>query len=211
MNTDNVMHAVSPTRLDGLLETLATFGPGKSGGMNRQALSPEDFDARAWIINQAQTLGCTVWTDACANLFIRREGREELSPVMTGSHIDTQPTGGKLDGCYGVMAGLECLHALADANVQTRRPIEVVVWTNEEGSRFSPGAMGSSAYVDPSRLPAYRANRDADGVSVGEALDAHARRFPLLPLRKRSPPTPLSNCTSNKGRCWSRPMCRWVW
>lgn len=175
--------AVSATRLQGLLDTLATFGPGASGGMNRQALSEEDLQARAWLIDEARKLGCTVWTDACANLFLRRDGLEDLPPVMTGSHIDTQPTGGTLDGCYGVMAGLECLHALHDANVRTRRPIEVVVWTNEEGSRFSPGAMGSSAYVEPARLAAYRNNLDKDGVSVGQALDAHALRFADIPLR----------------------------
>ena len=177
--------AVSSTRLQGLLDTLASFGPGVNGGMNRQALSEEDLQARAWLIDQARKLGCTVWTDACANLFLRRDGREDLPPVMTGSHIDTQPTGGTLDGCYGVMAGLECLHALHDANVRTRRPIEVVVWTNEEGSRFSPGAMGSSAYVEPARLAAYRNNLDKDGVSVGQALDAHALRFADIPLRDK--------------------------
>ena len=177
--------AVSSTRLQGLLDTLATFGPSANGGMNRQALSEEDFQARAWLIDEARKLGCTVWTDACANLFLRRDGLEDLPPVMTGSHIDTQPTGGTLDGCYGVMAGLECLHALHDANVLTRRPIEVVVWTNEEGSRFSPGAMGSSAYVEPARLAAYRNNLDKDGVSVGQALDAHALRFADIPLRDK--------------------------
>ena len=177
--------AVSATRLQGLLDTLATFGPGASDGMNRQALSEEDLQARAWLIDEARKLRCTVWTDACANLFLRRDGLEDLPPVMTGSHIDTQPTGGTLDGCYGVMAGLECLHALHDANVRTRRPIEVVVWTNEEGSRFSPGAMGSSAYVEPARLAAYRNNLDKDGVSVGQALDAHALRFADIPLRDK--------------------------
>jgi N-carbamoyl-L-amino-acid hydrolase len=185
MIAEKTLNAVSATRLQGLLDTLATFGPGSDGGMNRQALSEEDFQARAWLIGEAHRLGCTVWRDACANLFIRRDGREDLPPVMTGSHIDTQPTGGKLDGCYGVMAGLECLHALRDAGVQTRRPIEVVVWTNEEGSRFSPGAMGSSAYVDPARLTGYRNNLDAAGMSVGEALDAHAQRFADLPMREK--------------------------
>lgn len=185
MNANTVMHAVSSARLQRLLGTLATFGAGSGGGMNRQALSEEDFAARAWLIEEAQALGCKVWTDACANLFIRRDGREDLPPVMTGSHIDTQPTGGTLDGCYGVMAGLECLYALADAGVQTRRPIEVVVWTNEEGSRFSPGAMGSSAYVEPSKLLDYRTHLDANGFSVGDALNAHALRFAGLPRREK--------------------------
>ncbi|MFY1663571.1 M20 family metallo-hydrolase [Pseudomonas sp. Pseu.R1] len=185
MNAEKTLRAVSAARLQYWLETLATFGPGTHGGMNRQALSEEELQARAWLIDEAKKLGCTVWTDGCANLFIRRNGREDLPPVMTGSHIDTQPTGGTLDGCYGVMAGLEVLHALTEANVQTLRPIEVVVWTNEEGSRFSPGAMGSSAYVDPSRLTEYRTHQDAAGITVGAALDAHAQRFPELPHRDK--------------------------
>ncbi|NVZ99193.1 M20 family metallo-hydrolase [Pseudomonas gingeri] len=185
MTAQRVLEGVSAKRLHDLLDALARFGPGERGGMNRQALSEEDFQARAWLIEKARQLGCQVWTDGCANLFIRREGREDLPSVMTGSHIDTQPTGGRLDGCYGVMAGLECLYALEDTGIRTLRPIEVVVWTNEEGSRFSPGAMGSSAYVEPARLDGYRSNRDAAGVSVGEALDAHSRRFADLPLRTK--------------------------
>ncbi len=185
MKAEKVMAAVRGERLHGLLDTLAGFGALPTGGMNRQALSDEDFAARAWLIGEARRIGCRVWTDACANLFIRRDGLEDLPPVMTGSHIDTQPSGGHLDGCYGVMAGLECLLALHELDLRTRRPIELVVWTNEEGSRFSPGAMGSSAFVEPQRMSAYRDSRDAAGVSVAEALDAHARRFAELPLRER--------------------------
>ncbi len=185
MSAQRALEAVRGERLQRLLATLATYGPGEQGGMNRQALSEEDFAARAWLIEQARALGCEVFTDGCANLFMRRAGTEDLPPVMTGSHIDTQPTGGTLDGCYGVMAGLECLHALDAAGIRTRRPIELVVWTNEEGSRFAPGAMGSSAYVEPSRMAQFRDSRDADGVSVATALEAHARRFADLPLRDK--------------------------
>ena len=185
MKAEKVMAAVRGERLHGLLDSLAGFGALPTGGMNRQALSDEDFAARAWLIGEAQRIGCRVWTDACANLFIRRDGLEDLPPVITGSHIDTQPSGGHLDGCYGVMAGLECLLALHEIDLRTRRPIELVVWTNEEGSRFSPGAMGSSAFVEPQRMGAYRDSRDAAGVSVGDVLDAHARRFAELPRRER--------------------------
>lgn len=183
MTAQRVMNAVSGARLSASLDTLAGFGGLDGGGMNRQALSEHDLDARAWLIDRARQLNCRVWTDACANLFIRRDGQQDLPPVMTGSHIDTQPSGGRLDGCYGVMAGLECLQALADTDVRTRRPIELVVWTNEEGSRFSPGAMGSSAYVEPARLVGYRAGWDAEGVTLGEALDAHMQRFAHVPWR----------------------------
>lgn len=185
MMATQVMKAVRGERLHGLLDTLAEFGGLGAEGMNRQALSTDDLDARAWLIAEARRIGCQVWTDACANLFIRREGREDLPPVMTGSHIDTQPNGGRYDGCYGVMAGLECLLALHDQNLRTRRPIELVVWTNEEGSRFSPGAMGSSAFVEPQRMDAYRRSLDANGVSLEQALDDHARRFAELPLREK--------------------------
>ncbi|MEH3024029.1 MAG: M20 family metallo-hydrolase [Pseudomonas oryzihabitans] len=181
------MKAVRSERLHRLLDTLAEFGGLGEGGMDRQALSEHDLDARAWLIDEARRIGCRVWTDSCANLFIRRDGREDLPPVMTGSHIDTQPNGGRYDGCYGVMAGLECLLALADRNLRTRRPIELVVWTNEEGSRFSPGAMGSSAFVEPQRLGAYRDSLDSQGVSLELALEAHARRFTELPQRGKIP------------------------
>ncbi|WP_455816128.1 M20 family metallo-hydrolase [Pseudomonas cerasi] len=174
--------------LDGLA-TLARFGALENGGVDRQALTPIELDARAWLIDWAITLGCEVFTDACANLFFRRAGREELPPVVTGSHIDTQPGGGNLDGCYGVIAGMEYLSALNDAGITTRYPIEVAVWMNEEGSRFAPGAMGSSAFVQPSRLPDYLAHRDAQGVTLADALAACHQRFPMLPQRPAQPMT----------------------
>ncbi|WP_285176297.1 M20/M25/M40 family metallo-hydrolase, partial [Mycobacterium tuberculosis] len=91
---------------------------------------------------------CSVSVDAIGNIFARRAGRNPaLPPVMTGSHIDTQPTGGKFDGCYGVMAGLEVIRTLNDLNIETAAPIEVVVWTNEEGSRFPPCMMGSGVFA----------------------------------------------------------------
>ncbi|TDV03520.1 M20 family metallo-hydrolase [Paraburkholderia caballeronis] len=174
---------VDADRLLASVDTLASFGARGDGGVDRPALSAVDLDARRHLIDRARALGCTVSTDACANLFFRRAGTEDLAPVMTGSHIDTQPTGGKLDGCYGVLAGIECLAALADAGIRTRRPLEVVVWTNEEGTRFTPGAMGSSAFVEPSRLAAYLDATDAAGVTLREALAAQRRAFPDLPLR----------------------------
>jgi beta-ureidopropionase / N-carbamoyl-L-amino-acid hydrolase len=174
---------VSPTRLLDAIDALATIGARADGGVDRPALSALDIDARRGLIERAEALGCTVTTDACANLFFRREGDEDLPPVMTGSHIDTQPTGGRLDGAYGVLAGFECLAALADAGVRTRRPLEVAIWTNEEGSRFQPGAMGSSTFVDPARLTGYRSVRDAAGVTFGATLDAHRAAFPALKTR----------------------------
>jgi N-carbamoyl-L-amino-acid hydrolase len=174
---------VNQDRLLESIDTLATFGARDDGGVDRPALGERDIEARRFLIERARALGCGVHVDACANLFFRREGDAALAPVMTGSHIDTQPTGGKLDGCYGVLAGFEVLAALNDANVRTRRPLEVAIWTNEEGTRFSPGAMGSSAFVEPSRMARYADVRDSEGMTLSAALDHHRSAFPGLPQR----------------------------
>ena len=167
------------------IAALARFGGRDDGGVSRETLTEVDLAARRHLIEQARALGCEVEMDDCANLFFRRPGTSDLPPVLTGSHADTQPVGGKLDGAYGVVGGLEVIAALNDAGIQTRRAIEVVAWTNEEGSRFGPGAMGSSAFVDPSCLPAYRESVDGNRVTFGAALDvaladaADVRRRPL--------------------------------
>ncbi|MHB9837689.1 M20 family metallo-hydrolase [Paraburkholderia terrae] len=179
---------IDETRLLASIEALAAFGARSDGGVNRPALSATDLDARRHLVAHAHALGCTVFTDACANLFIRRPGINDAPPVMTGSHIDTQPSGGKLDGCYGVLAGLECIAALNDAGIRTRRPLEVAIWTNEEGTRFAPGAMGSSAFVEPARMPTYLDAADADGVTLRAALESYRHAFPELPSRDDVPP-----------------------
>jgi N-carbamoyl-L-amino-acid hydrolase len=140
--------AVSESRLWQLLMDVAKYGATPKGGVNRQALSAEDIAARGHVVTWAKARGFAAYQDDIGNLFVRREGEDPaLAPVMTGSHLDSQPTGGKFDGAYGVLAGLEVLQALNDAGVRTKRAIEVVAWTNEEGSRFSPGAMGSSIFA----------------------------------------------------------------
>jgi N-carbamoyl-L-amino-acid hydrolase len=165
--------AVDSGRLNDAIADLAAFGGRSDGGVARETLTPLDLQARRHLIERARALGCSVCVDPCGNLFFRRAGQQaDLPPVLTGSHIDTQPVGGKLDGAYGVVAGLEVIQALNDAGVATRRPVEVVVWTNEEGSRFGPGAMGSSAFAQSGRLAGYRASRDAAGILFGDALDA---------------------------------------
>ena len=114
---------------------LAAIGATRKGGVNRQSLTAEEIDARRLLVTWAIELGLHVFTDDIGNLFLRLEGTEpELAPVLTGSHIDTQPTGGKFDGAYGVLAGLEAVQAIIEADVRTRRAIEVVAWLNEEGS-----------------------------------------------------------------------------
>lgn len=173
---------VDDARLQRAIADLAAFGARDDGGVSRQTLTAIDLEARRHLIEHARALGCEVGIDACANLFFRRAGLDDtLPPVLTGSHADTQPVGGKLDGAYGVMAGLEVIAALNDAGLRTRRAIEVVAWTNEEGSRFGPGCMGSSAFVEPARLTAFRTATDGDGVRFGDALDAALAAVPDVP------------------------------
>jgi N-carbamoyl-L-amino-acid hydrolase len=183
---------VSNDRLQHALDALARFGGRDDGGVSRETLTEIDLDARRYLIEQARALGCEVEMDDCANLFFRRLGKMALPPVLTGSHADTQPVGGKLDGAYGVVAGLEVIAALNDAGIETLRPLEVVVWTNEEGSRFGPGAMGSSAFVDPARLPAYRKSVDAGNISFGTALDAAL--LAASDVRRRPLKQPVAAC-----------------
>lgn len=148
--------AVNGPRFIADLRALSSFGGRPDGGVSREALTDVECAARQWLSASLNGARYEWRVDDAANLWVRRAGREDdLAPVMTGSHIDTQPVGGWLDGAYGVMAGLEALRALDDANLTTRRPIEVMAWTNEEGSRFSPGAMGSSAFAAPSRLATF--------------------------------------------------------
>jgi N-carbamoyl-L-amino-acid hydrolase len=169
--------------LNQLLAQLAEYGKLANGGVDRQALSAAELDARSWLIDVARELG--VKSTATRRRIYSSVVRDALavSPVVTGSHIDTQPSGGNYDGCYGVMAGLACLKALNEARVVTERPVEVVIWTNEEGSRFAPGAMGSSTFVDPARLSDHLGAMGVDGVSFRDALADHQARFAAIPLR----------------------------
>jgi len=162
---------VSEQRLWDLLMDVANYGATKKGGVNRQALSPEDTAAKNHVVRWANERGFSSFHDEIGNLFIRREGNDpELDPVMTGSHLDSQPTGGRFDGAFGVLAGLEALEALNDSGIHTKRPVEVVAWTNEEGSRFSPGAMGSSVFSGVRDLHSVMDLTDPAGVALSDAL-----------------------------------------
>ncbi|SCB30774.1 Zn-dependent hydrolase [Cupriavidus alkaliphilus] len=160
-------------RLWDTLMRLAAIGATPKGGVCRLALTDLDRQGRDFFVAEARAAGCTIRVDAIGNIFARRAGRDDaLPPVMTGSHIDTQPTGGKFDGNYGVFAGIEVLRTLADAGIVTDAPLEVAVWTNEEGSRFVPVMMGSGAFVGEFALADMLQQRDRDGISVGQALQA---------------------------------------
>ncbi len=162
---------INGERLWKALMELAKIGATKKGGVCRLALTDLDRQGRDYFVAQAKAAGCTIRIDAVGNIFARRAGRNnDLPAVMTGSHIDTQPTGGKFDGNYGVLAGIEVLHTLNDADIETEAPLEVVVWTNEEGSRFVPVMMGSGAFIGEFETDFIHAQKDRDGISVGEAL-----------------------------------------
>lgn len=174
---------VSGRRLIKLVEQLARFGATDDGGVDRQALTEIEFEARRFLAVTARALGCNAFHDTAGNMFFRREGVESGAPVLTGSHIDTQPSGGKLDGAFGVCAGLEVMAALHDMRALTRRPIEVVIWANEEGCRFAPGSMGSAAFVEPARLAEFRAILDTRGISYGRCIDQMHDELSEIPVR----------------------------
>ncbi len=158
-------------RLWSSLMEMARIGATDKGGVCRLTLSAEDREARDLFRRWCEAVGCTVTVDRIGNMFARRPGRDpSLAPVGTGSHIDSQPTGGKFDGAYGVLAGLEVLRTLHDHEVQTEAPVEVVVWTNEEGARFAPAMVGSGVFAGVFDLDEALAKTDVDGVTMGEAL-----------------------------------------
>ena len=152
---------------------LAKIGATAKGGVRRLTLSDADRQGRDLFVRWCGDAGMSVQVDRIGNIFARRPGTDAGAlPVAMGSHLDSQPSGGKFDGAYGVMAGLEVVRTLNDANVRTRAPIEVAAWTNEEGSRFVPTMMGSGVYAGVYELDYALAQKDIDGTSVGEALQA---------------------------------------
>jgi N-carbamoyl-L-amino-acid hydrolase len=166
------------------LMELAEFGAIPDNGVNRQALTALDRAARRQTIEWAQEIGAAVSIDEAANLWLRVEGSDPTAaPVLTGSHMDSQPKGGRFDGAYGVIAGLEAITALHEAGIVTKRPIEVVAWTNEEGSRFAPGCTGSMSWSGFKPVHEWDDVRDADGVFYGTALAAQLAAEADLPRR----------------------------
>jgi len=164
---------INADRLWKSLMELAAIGATPKGGVKRLTLTEEDRRARDLFARWAREAGLAVTVDAVGNVFARRPGADAaLAPVAMGSHLDSQPSGGKFDGAYGVMAGLEVLRTLTDAGVRTRATMQVVSWTNEEGSRFTPVMMGSGAFAGVFTQAHVRAQKDLDGVSVDEALQA---------------------------------------
>ena len=177
---------IDPQRLWQTLERSAEIGRFRDVGLRRLALSAEDKEMRDQFVQWAEAAGCTVEIDRLGNIFARRAGGDPtLSPVAIGSHLDTQICGGRYDGILGVLCGLEVVRTLNDRGLQTKRGIEVICWTNEEGGRFAPPMMGSMAFAGVLPLESVLATRDDDGVSVEQALDAIGYAGPA-PLGKRT-------------------------
>ena len=175
------MLRIDQRHLLGRLDELAAIGAIEGGGCARLALSDEDKAGRDLVVGWMRALGLDVRIDAIGNVIGIRAGREALAPVMTGSHIDTVRTGGRYDGNYGVLAGLEVVRALNDARMMTRRPIAIAFFTNEEGARFQPDMMGSLVYAGGLGLNEAYAATDSEGSSVGDELRRIGYLGPVAP------------------------------
>ena len=164
------MHINSPRLWESLME-MAKIGPGVRGGNNRQTLTDEDAEGRHLFKRWCEEAGMTVGIDSMGNMFARHEGTDSnLLPVMVGSHLDTQPTGGKYDGVLGVLAGLEIVRSLNDMGIKTKRSIEVVNWTNEEGTRFAPAMLSSGVFAGVHTQDWAYDREDAEGLKFGDEL-----------------------------------------
>ena len=158
-------------RLWDTLNEMALIGPGVAGGCNRQTLSDADAEGRTLFAHWCAEAGCSMGVDTMGSMFATRAGSDpEALPVYVGSHLDTQPTGGRYDGVLGVLAGLEVLRTLNDLRIQTRHPVVVVNWTNEEGARFAPAMLASGVFAGVHSQDYAYGRVDGDGVAFGDAL-----------------------------------------
>ena len=170
--TDRSSLRIDGARLWQSLMEMAQIGATAKGGCNRQALTDEDREGRDLFLRWCEQIGCRVSIDAIGNIFARRDGLDNsLPPILAGSHLDTQPTGGKFDGVYGVLAGLEVLRTLEAQQIVTTAPLEVAVWTNEEGSRFNPAMIGSAVWSGALDIETAYASTDKSGKTMGGELE----------------------------------------
>lgn len=162
---------VNPQRLWDTLMDTAKFGATPKGGIKRLTLSDDDKRVRDWFKAECEKLGCRVEVDEVGNMFATRPGkRSDLAPIAMGSHLDTQPTGGKFDGVLGVLGGLEAMRTLVDMGYETNAPIMLVNWTNEEGSRFAPAMLCSGVYAGVFSTDYAYAREDRQGIKLGDEL-----------------------------------------
>ncbi|QIR84572.1 Zn-dependent hydrolase [Paracoccus sp. AK26] len=173
-------------RLWDSLMQMALVGPGIAGGNNRQTLTDADAEGRALFRRWCEDAGMTMGLDRMGNMFMRHEGAEpELDPVYIGSHLDTQPTGGRFDGVLGVLAGLEVIRSIRDMGIVTRRPIVVTNWTNEEGARFAPAMLASGVFAGVLTEDYANSRTDAEGKRFGDELDRIGWRGDEVPGERR--------------------------
>lgn len=162
---------INGTRLWDSLMDMAQIGPGVAGGNNRQTLTDDDSTGRHLFADWCRAAGCTMGVDTMGNMFARREGTDpDALPVYMGSHLDTQPTGGKYDGVLGVLGGLEVIRTLNDLGIRTRHPIVLANWTNEEGTRFAPAMLASGVFAGIHAQDWAYDRVDANGLRFGDEL-----------------------------------------
>jgi N-carbamoyl-L-amino-acid hydrolase len=164
--------AINAERLWGEIMETAAIGGTAKGGVCRLTLTDLDREVRDWFKARAEQLGCRVTVDDMGAMFARRDGAANVPPIAFGSHLDTQPTGGKFDGVLGALAALEALRTLVEAGYETYAPIEVVNWTNEEGSRFAPAMVSSGVFAKVLEKDWAQSRQDRDGMTFVAALDA---------------------------------------
>ncbi len=163
---------INGDRLWEMLMEMAKIGPGVAGGNNRQTVTDEDGEGRALFQKWCEDAGMTMGLDQMGNMFMRREGTDpDALPVYVGSHLDTQPTGGKYDGVLGVLAGLEVIRTLNDLNIKTKHPIVVTNWTNEEGTRYAPAMLSSGVFAGMHTQEWAYDREDAEGLKFGAELE----------------------------------------
>ena len=211
---------INSERLWQSLMEMAKIGATEKGGVCRLALTDLDREGRELFIRWCKDAGCTVTVDRMGNIFARRAGKNAtLPPVLAGSHLDTQPTGGRFDGVYGVLAGLEVVRTLNDLGYETEAPVEIVVWTNEEGSRFSPPMVGSGVFAGvfdlkyglerPDNLTGvpmgqelerigFAGSEPVGGRKVAAYFEAHIEQGPILEDQKK----PIGVVTGAQGQRW---------
>jgi N-carbamoyl-L-amino-acid hydrolase len=163
---------INSDRLWETIHEMAEIGPGIAGGNNRQTVTDEDGEGRKLFQKWCEDAGCTMGVDQMGTMFMRREGSDpDALPVYVGSHLDTQPTGGRYDGVLGVLAGLEIVRTLNDLNIKTKHPIVVTNWTNEEGTRFAPAMLASGVFADMLEQDWAYKIEDAEGKKFGDELE----------------------------------------
>ena len=202
---------INGERLWSSLMTLADIGGTARGGCNRQALTDTDKAGRDLFTSWTRALGCTVTVDEVGNLFASRAGEDaSAAPVLMGSHLDTQATGGRFDGVYGVLSGLEVLRTLGDHRIATRRAVEVASWTNEEGCRFAPAMLGSGVRSsERTRWPMPTSVKTKPGALFSKSSSGSAIAVPRR--RGRDLPMQCLKRTSNRVPSWRRPARQSAW